>query len=104
MRWFKPGHATCKDCGIHYDPVVGLEARWGDFCPMHRKPVMERDLRKDAVISWASGNWERLEAMYLEEVKETRDRHQSVFQKSMDAMVRQQQAQHAYYGFGGLMG
>ena len=60
MKWFKPKHTACKECGVHFDPVTGYEARWGDLCPTHRKPVMERDRKRDTVIAWASDNWENL--------------------------------------------
>jgi len=97
MRWFKPEFAVCKDCGLHYEPVAGYEARWGDLCPVHRKSVMERDLRKDAVISWASLNWEKLEKMYLEERKKEADVYQKYLQANLASMA------NAQYGvLGGL--
>ena len=71
MKWFEPKYCVCKKCGAHYDPVVGYEARWGDLCHTHREPVMKIDRRRDAVINWASANWEKLEAMVLEETNKT---------------------------------
>lgn len=60
MKWFKFGYSVCSKCGVHYDKVIGSDARWGNLCPIHRKPAKELDLRKDAVISWAEANFERL--------------------------------------------
>ena len=67
MKWFKPKFSVCSECGVHYDPVIGIESPWGHLCKIHRKPVMENDLRKGAVVSWASANWEKLEPAYLKE-------------------------------------
>ena len=106
MRWFKPEHSVCKECGIHYEPVIGHEARWGDLCPVHRKSVMEKDLRKDAVVSWAFVNWEKLEAMYLEEKKKEVDTYQKYSQENLAAMANAQQdgrVQRSHYSvLGGL--
>lgn len=60
MNWWKPKHSICSVCGVHFEPVTGYEARWGHLCATHRQPVMERDLKKDRVIAWATSNWERL--------------------------------------------
>ena len=103
MKWFKPKYSVCKECGVHFDPVTGyeLEAAWGHLCSVHRKPVMERDLRKRAIIEWASSNWERLEEMYKKEMKETEGSMASYTasqQTGLEAMAKQQQAQ----GLGGL--
>jgi hypothetical protein len=69
MKLFKQKYMVCKECGVHYDLVSEYEIKWKDLCPTHRKPVMEKDLRKDDVMYWASYNWERLEKLYLEERK-----------------------------------
>jgi hypothetical protein len=53
-------HSVCTECGVHFEPVTGYEARWGQLCTVHRKPVRERDEKKDAVIAWATSNWSRL--------------------------------------------
>lgn len=70
MNLFSPkcNHTTCKTCGNVFDPI-GIEKRWADLCYQCRKPVMERDRRKDVVISWAITNWEKLEPQALEENK-----------------------------------
>lgn len=70
-NFWRPKYSVCKECGVHFEPVVGYESRWGYLCTTHRKPVMERDQKREAVIAWASGNWERLAEMME---KETADR------------------------------
>ena len=105
MKWFKPKYAVCRECGVHYEPVTGYEARWGHLCFLHRKPVMERDLRKEAVVSWASSNWERLEDMYKKENEAARAAFSSVQQAGLEQMAkRQQSATQAGYGVLGELG
>ena len=91
MKWFCKNVpvSVCKECGAHYDPVVGYESRWGDLCPTHRKPVMELDLRREAVVSWASQCWEKLEPMYLEERKELEKRAQILDQFVASPQINQ---------------
>ena len=98
---FLPNHSVCSECGVHFEPVTGSEARWGNLCSTHRKPVKERDLKKDEVINWAANNWERLGVMMDKELAEIRNKyyggnlsHGAVLQQQMDAA--QQQA-NAFY-------
>lgn len=58
--WWEQKFSVCSECGVHFEPVTGYEARWGNLCSTHRKPVKERDLKMDRVISWASRNVERV--------------------------------------------
>ena len=71
MKWFKPRHSVCSICEVHFEPVTGYEARWGNLCSLHRKPIRERDEKKDAVMAWASINWEELVERVEKERKET---------------------------------
>ena len=98
MKWFKQKYSVCKECFVHFEPVTGYEAAWGHLCSVHRKPVMERDLRKRAIIEWASSNWERLEEMYKKETHVTNASYTASQQAGLEAMAKQQQAQ----GLGGL--
>lgn len=102
MKWFKHKVSICRECGVHYAPVIGYEAKWGHLCPTHRKPVIELDLRKEAVISWASQHWEKLEPMYLKEIQETKEQYNSFFQKEkMDPLSPLQNSmRNANYGIG----
>lgn len=104
MRWFKPKHTVCKECGIHYEPVTGFESRWGHLCALHRKPVMERDLRKEAVIGWASTNWERLEDMYKKENEANKAAYVAAQQAGLEQMAKQQQAAMNRVQLGALNG
>jgi hypothetical protein len=66
--WFKPRYSVCKECQVHFEPATGEDEPWGFLCPMHRKPVMELDKRKEAVIAWCRVNWVMLESQYLEDM------------------------------------
>ena len=85
--------SVCFECQVFFKPVTGYEARWGHLCATHRKPVMERDLRRDAVVDWAKTNWEKLEPAYLEEMAEQR--------KSMDLLLQAQRSALANRFIGG---
>ena len=58
--WFKPKYSICSECKVHFEPD-NCDKRFAHLCITHRKPVMERELRKDAVMYWAAQNWEKLE-------------------------------------------
>ena len=92
MRWFTKKFSVCTECGTHYDPVVGYEARWGSLCAAHRKPVMERDLRKNAVIAWATLNWEKLEEQYKKENETTGTAYSAAQQYTECTMAASQQS------------
>ena len=102
MRWFKPKVAICSECGVHYKPVTGREVRWGHLCPTHRKPVMERDIRKDAVVFWASCVWEKLEPMYLKKMNKKNLYKGDTLRKAMRAAEMQQPAMPADYWFSNI--
>jgi len=91
--------------------VIGYEARWGNLCATHRKAVKERDEKKDAVVSWASANWERLVKQMEDETAEQRAAHNKMMQDNIAQMANylndlwQEQSQHDALmrgGFGGL--
>ena len=65
----KPDYSVCRYCSVHFEPAKGFDLRWKEYCPTHRKEIMERDLRIDAVVQWASQNWEKLEPQYLADRK-----------------------------------
>jgi len=88
MKWWKPKHSVCSECGVHFEPVTGYEARWGNLCATHRKAVKERDEKRDAVIAWAAANWERLAKTMEEETAEQR----AAFNKMMQAKIAQMAA------------
>lgn len=92
MKWFKPKFSVCKECGVHFEPATGKDLMFGDLCQTHRKPKMEEYTRKMNVALWSSQNWEKVEAMYLKEIKEEGNKYQEAFQKCMDAIARQQQS------------
>ena len=69
--WFKKYYSVCDQCQVHFEPATGMESHWGNLCPLHRKPVMDKDLRMKRVLDWAKHNWEKLEVQYLDEVKKT---------------------------------
>ena len=105
MKWWKPKHSVCKECGVHFEPVTNHEARWGDLCAAHRKPVRERDEKRDAVVAWAAANWERLAKMMEEETAEQRAAYNKMVQANIEQMaVYQGQQANNYQGLqqGGL--
>jgi len=58
--FFCKRYSVCTECGVHFETVTGYEARWGHLCAVHRKPVMQKDEKRDKVIAWATSHWERL--------------------------------------------
>ena len=72
MKWWKPKHSVCEECGVYFEPLTGYEARWGHLCALHRKPVKERDEKKDAVIAWAAANLELIAKIMEEETADQR--------------------------------
>ena len=80
MSWFKKRYSVCSECQVHFEPATGMDAeRWPDLCPTHRKPVKERDLRKDSVLAWALQNWEKLEPQCKEECSKQNQAAQELF-------------------------
>ena len=84
MNFWKRKYSVCDECHVHFEPATGYEARWGNFCPTHRKQVKERDEKKERVLSWASLNWERLERIMEDEIKQREDMYsQARYQQQM---------------------
>ena len=84
--WFKKYYSVCDQCQVHFEPATGMESHWGNLCPLHRKPVMDKDLRMKRVLDWAKHNWEKLEVQYLDEVKN----YQAVIQSTMNDWAKAQ--------------
>ena len=95
MKWFKPKFSVCSECGNHFSPVTGYESRWGNLCKMHRKPVMEKYLRKEAVMLWASANWEKLEPLCMKEQEANQASYNEAMQKGLSALAAQQTGQYS---------
>lgn len=107
MKWFKPKYSVCSECGVHFEPVTGYESRWGNLCSIHRKSVKERDEKKDAVLYWASVNWERLAKIMEEErTKQQSDYRSSVqFQNMLNQQAQQNNAKmNGPYWIGNFFG
>ena len=102
MKWFKPKFSVCQECGVHFEPVVGYEAKWGHLCSPHRKPVMDRDARKERVMAWASANWERLEDMCNQENETNQAAYAAAQQSALSQMGKQRQADAYNFGLQGL--
>lgn len=81
MKWFKPKYSVCSECQVHFEPATGNETRWGRWCPTHRKPIIEKDLRRDAVLAWAGANWEKLEPMYKQEREQMGENQKGILQE-----------------------
>jgi len=60
MKFWKSKYSVCSECGVHFEPVIGLESRWENLCAAHLKAARERDEKKDAVVAWALSNMERV--------------------------------------------
>ena len=93
MKLFKPKYSVCAECGVHFDIVPPSEERWGHLCPTHRKPVMDLDLRKDALMRFILQNFELVEKLCAAE----RDKQYAADMKQrnayMDSLAGMQQAQ-----------
>lgn len=104
MRWFKQKYSVCSECGVHFEPVTGYEARWGTLCATHRKPIMERDQQKDAVMTWADSNWKRLYKIMEAETANERQAYNQLMQSYLANMAAQQSNNYYGHQYGGLMG
>lgn len=104
MNWFNKNHSVCKVCGVHFEPVSGYEAEWGDLCQVHRKPVMELALKKRSVMRWADANWEQvLKIMEVEDTANNRIRAGNVAGQE-NTMAAQMAASNSYVDLGVLGG
>lgn len=110
MKFFQKKHSVCAECGVHFEPVTGYEARWGQFCAAHRKEPRERDEKKDAVLQWAAQNWIRLHGQMVSEYQAENDKL-GMYQGGLgarqadpnNAMRNAQNALHGYNPFGGIL-
>ena len=71
-NWFCKKYNVCSECKVHFEPITGYEAKWGNLCATHRGPVMALAARRQAVIDWAGSRWEKLEPQMLEETQKER--------------------------------
>ena len=80
--FLKQKYSVCAECGVHFEPVTGHESKWGHLCATHRKPVKERDEKKDLVLSWASKNWEKLYDTAKKETDESQAAYRAAYVKA----------------------
>lgn len=97
MKFWKR-YSVCSECGVHFEPVTGYEAHWGNLCAIHRKPVKEKDERKDRIIAWALSNLDSVEKLMNEEKKKHDEMRNKAFNQAMQSNLSQManyQAQQA---------
>ena len=58
MRLFPKRYSVCEQCRVHFEPYDGPGSR---LCENHRAEWLAMEVRRCAVISWATTNWEKLE-------------------------------------------
>ena len=112
MKFFQKKHSVCAECGVHFEPVTGYEARWGQFCGIHRTERRQNDEKKDAVLAWAAKNVDRLHAQMTEEYQKAavarskEANHLLMQQEAMSMNVRSAQSATNFPGyynpFGGM--
>ena len=90
--FLKQKYSVCAECGVHFEPVTGHESKWGHLCATHRKPVKERDEKKDLVLSWASLNWEKLYDTAKKEMDELQAAYSKAACSSLADMAASQRA------------
>lgn len=106
MKWFKQNYTTCKECGVHFEPLTNAyDSRWKHLCSVHREPVKQKLLMKDAALCWAEYNWERIyQLMKEDEAKAIEKMGESYMKFAMGMMNNQntsfQQTQN--YPWGGI--
>lgn len=97
MKFFQKKHSVCAECGVHFEPVTGYEARWGQFCAAHRKEHRENDEKKDAVLAWAAQNWMRLHGQmvseYVAKKENLSDLQAAAYNRGMRASAQQMDSQ-----------
>ena len=64
MRLFPKRFSVCEQCRVHFDPYDGPGSR---LCENHRAEWLAMEVRRCAVIAWATANWEKLEQQVNEE-------------------------------------
>lgn len=102
MKFWKPKYSVCEECKVHFEPASEAESEWGHLCPPHRKPVMERDLKRKAVMKWARQNWERVAEMMEKEIAAEHAAEVARNQSAYEQMARAQPRSGQLGGFGGL--
>ena len=89
MKFFQKKHSVCAECGVHFEPVTGYEARWGQFCGIHRTERRQSDEKKDLVLAWAAKNIVRLHDQMVAERQAERENlsdYQAAFNVQQEAM------------------
>lgn len=66
MSWFKKKHEHCAVCRVLYLPDK-WEATFPNRCHEHRKEALDMLQRREAVVQWATINWQKLEPMKKKE-------------------------------------
>ena len=66
---WKKKYSVCRECGVHFEPVTGTDARWGYLCATHRAPLKKYDLEHDAVMAWAKDNMSKVKKLMDEEIE-----------------------------------
>ena len=79
MKWLCRA-SVCKTCKVLFEPATGYEAKWGDLCPAHRRPVIEEFERVEAIVSWAKANTKAVGQLMDKEIEERERKHQEMMQ------------------------
>ena len=77
---WKKKYSVCRECGVHFEPVTGTDARWGYLCATHRAPVRKLDLERDAVMAWTLNNLPKVKKMMDEETAEREERRKTEYE------------------------
>lgn len=86
----KPKYSVCSDCGIHFEPITGdpaynVDKKFDNKCGIHRKPLVEREIKIREVEKWARDNWESL----YPKMKKEKDKRDAAHAKAMAAYYKQ---------------
>jgi len=83
MSIFPKRPTACDACRLYFEPDPDpMFARWQHLCPLHREPIMARDLLKDEVMKWAEENWQEL----IPRLATTDSRIQQLAEKAKDVI------------------
>ena len=99
---WKKKYSVCRECGVHFEPVTGTDARWGYLCATHRAPVRKLDLERDAVMAWTLNNLPKVKKMMDEDIAEMEERMK--IQYEAVGMVRARERQAMFNQASGLSG
>ena len=99
MRLFPKRFSVCEQCRVHFDPYDGPGSR---LCENHRAEWLAMEVRRCAVIAWATANWEKLE----QQVNEERAAFAQTYAGHMQAHYAnlQQAQQGSLAGYGDILG